>query len=125
MVAKCGCGQRVALVRGLSQEARRARPSSTGQRIEHGPSGPRADPVTIPSEQRGFVYGNRSTCRGRRSSKPLATAVFSAVYCTVVRSAELNGIHCFQAVKMSVYAFQAGCRGFESRLPLHAEFFGV
>ena len=50
----------------------------------------------------------------------MATAVFPAVYCTAVRSAGLKGIRCFQAVKMYVPAFQAGCRGFESRLPLQA-----
>src|SRR5258707_1411311 len=72
-----------------------------------------------------FIGCNLRTCRGRRSQKRLATAVFPAVYCTGVRSAGLKGLYCFQAVKMQVSAFQAGCRGFESRLPLHAEFFQV
>jgi hypothetical protein len=72
-----------------------------------------------PRVLRSFLGNNLSTCRGRRSSKPWATAAFSAVSCTAVRSAGFKGIHCFQAVKMSVPAFQAGCRGFESRLPLH------
>jgi hypothetical protein len=34
--------------------------------------------------------------------QPLATAAFSAVYCTVVRSAGMKGMRCFQAVKILV-----------------------
>jgi hypothetical protein len=55
----------------------------------------------------------------------VATAVFSAVSCTAVRSAGFKGVCGFQAVKMYVGAFHAGRRGFASRLPLHPHEFGV
>jgi hypothetical protein len=57
-----------------------------------------------------FVRQNWSTCRGRRSQQPLATAVFPAVCCTVVRSAELKELRCFQAVKIWVSVFQESGR---------------